>query len=303
MSEILERFLTFLRAERGSSPHTLRAYASDLGGLARLIAPRDITSAGVRDLRRWLAVTGGAPATLQRRIAAARTFYAWALREGLVTESPAARLTPPRVKRPLPRVLSIPDASALVENPIGEGWRAARNAAFLELAYGGGLRVAELRNLDVADLRLGVRPDDPATVQVRAGKGRKDRVVPIGPPAVAAVRAWLVERGSHPGALFLNAEGGRLTVRALYDVARDSGVKNGLTEVHPHALRHSFATHLLRGGADIRSIQEMMGHVSLSTTQRYAQVEFSELLDAWQKSHPHGRGGENRRAPKDEGTG
>ena len=285
MVEILTRFLSFLRAERGASPHTLRAYGSDLTGLTTLLAPRELTSATVLDLRRWLGATGGSPATLQRRIAAARTFFAWALREGLVAESPAARLTPPKVKRPLPRVLSVADASELVEHPIGEGWRAARNRAFLELAYGGGLRVAELRNLDIADLPL----DDPAWVQVRAGKGRKDRVAPIGPPAADAVRAWLGERGTRAGAVFTNAKCGRLTVRALYDVARDSGVNNGLTEVHPHALRHSYATHLLSGGADIRSIQEMMGHASLSTTQRYARVEFTELVDAWQKAHPHGR--------------
>lgn len=286
MSAYLPRFLAFLRAERGSSPHTLRAYEGDLATLLAVLEPRDLPEATVMDLRRWLAGLGGAPASVQRRIASARTFFRWAMREGLVTENPAERLGTPKVKRGLPRVLAVDEASQLAEAPVGEGWRGARNAAILEVMYGAGLRVSEVRGLDVADLDL-----VEGVVRVRAGKGRKDRVSPLGDLAVEAVQRWLAERGSHAGAVFVNPSGGRLTTRALYDVVRQSAVANGQAGVHPHALRHSFATHLLQGGADIRSIQEMLGHASLSTTQRYAQVELHELMKTWNRAHPHGRRG------------
>jgi len=280
----LERFFDWLRAERGASPHTLRAYEGDLGVLAAALGGRPIESATLLDLRSWLAKYEGAASSTQRRVAAVRTYFRWAMREGLVSESPAERLAAPRVKRPLPRVLAIPEADEVVEQPIGEGPREARNRAILEVAYGAGLRVSEVAGLNLADLDLST-----GLARVRAGKGKKDRVCPMGEPAVDAVRAWLAVRGTAPGALFTNQEGGRLTTRALYDVVRDSAVKNGLAGVHPHALRHSYATHLLSGGADIRSIQEMMGHASLSTTQRYAQIDLDQLRATFRRSHPHGR--------------
>jgi integrase/recombinase XerC len=179
------------------------------------MAPRSPEEALLADLRRHLASGASAPASLQRRIAALRTFYRWLLREGRIAESPAERLRAPRVKRPVPRGLEIDEASELVEEAVMEGWRGARNRAALEVGYGAGLRVAELAALDVrdVDLREGL-------VHVRAGKGRKDRVVPLGPPAIAAVRALLAEAGLTEGALFRNGRGGRLTTRALYDVVR-----------------------------------------------------------------------------------
>lgn len=282
-------FLAFLRAERAASPHTLRAYAREVEGLAASLAPRPLASATIGDLRAHLARGATAPASLQQRIGALRTFYRWMVRERRVEASPADRLSSPRVPRPLPRVLEVEEASRMVADPRGDlpsedDWRRARDQAVLEVAYGGGLRVSELAALDVADVSL-----DEALVRVRSGKGRKSRVVPIGPPAVAAVRAWLAEAGHRDGALFRNVRGGRLTTRSLYDIVRAAGTANGLSDVHPHALRHTFATHLLGAGADVRSIQEMLGHASLSTTQRYTQVELDQLRAAHRSAHPRAR--------------
>ncbi|MDP2307562.1 MAG: tyrosine recombinase XerC [Pseudomonadota bacterium] len=277
-------FLAFLRAERAASAHTLRAYGRELSTLADALAPRPIESALLADLRAHLARGAGAPASLQQRIGAIRTFYRWLVREGVIAESPADRLTSPKVKRPLPRVLEVDEATGVVEDPAGEGWRHTRNVALLEVAYGAGLRVSEVAALDVADVEL-----DRGLVRVLSGKGRKGRIVPIGPVAVEAVRALLAEGRMVDGPLFRNVQGGRLTTRGLYDVVRAAGVKNGLAGVHPHAMRHSMATHLLASGADIRSIQEMLGHASLSTTQRYTQVELDQLRVAHRKAHPRAR--------------
>lgn len=282
-SEGVRLFLDALRVQRGASPHTLRAYGRDLSDLEDMLAPRTAEQATALDLRRWLAGRGGSNATTARHLAALRTFYAWALGEGRIAASPAERLAGPRVRPPLPRVLEVDEASAVVEAPVGEGPREVRNRAILEVAYGGGLRVSELVGLDLADIDL-----PRGLVRVRQGKGRKDRVVPVGPPAVEAVRAWLVHRGTAAGPLFPGSAG-RLGVRAIYEVVRRSGAKNGVAGVHPHALRHSYATHLLRDGADVRAIQEMLGHASLSTTQRYAHVELEQLRATWQSAHPHGR--------------
>lgn len=293
------RFLDFLRAERGASPHTLRAYGREVSALAERLAPRPIEAALLVDLRAHLARGATAPASLQQRIGAIRTFYRWLVREGVISDSPADRLTSPKVKRPLPRVLEVNEASAVVEDPAGEGWRWSRNVAILEVAYGAGLRVSEVAALDVADVAL-----DRGLVRVHAGKGRKGRVVPIGPVAVEAVRALLAEGqpegqpdGRAEGPLFRNVRGGRLTTRGLYDIVRAAAVKHDLAGVHPHAMRHSMATHLLANGADIRSIQEILGHASLSTTQRYTQVELDELRVAHRKAHPRARRATESRDP------
>jgi integrase/recombinase XerC len=282
----ISSFLSFLRAERGASPHTLRAYGREIAVLAARMAPKPLEDATLADLRAHLAVGASAPASLQQRIGALRTFYRWLLREGRISESPAERLASPRVRRPLPRVVEVNEAGALVTAAVGDGWRKARNAALLEVGYGAGLRVSELAALDVADVDL-----DAGLVHVRSGKGRKARVVPVGPPAVDAVRGHLRESALTTGPLFRNVQGGRLTVRALYDVVRAAAVESDIAGMHPHALRHSFATHLLANGADIRSIQEMLGHASLSTTQRYTQVELDQLRRAHRAAHPRARRG------------
>lgn len=282
MPDVITGFVAFLRGERAASPHTIRAYHAEVTGLSSSMDPRPLAEATTLDLRRWLAHGASAPASLQRRIACLRTFYRWMLREGHVAESPAERLRAPRVKRPVPTTLEVDEASRLVEDASGDGWRKVRNRALLELAYGGGLRVSELAGLDAADVDL-----DGGLVRVRQGKGRKDRVVPAGPPAIAAVRALVASQGEGP--LFRNRDGGRLTTRALYDVVRAAGRAAGRPDAHPHALRHTFATHLLAGGADVRAIQEMLGHASLSTTQRYARADLDHLRRAHRAAHPRAR--------------
>ncbi len=282
---MIDAFLAWMRAERGASPHTLRAYGTDLAGLSAHVDGKAPESLAVADLRAWLATTSASPASLQRRIATVRTFYRWLQRDGRIAESPAERLRAPRVRRGLPRTVEIEEATPIVETPVGEGVRATRNRALLELAYGGGLRVSELAALDVADLDL-----VEGTVRIRRGKGGKERIVPIGPPAIEAVRAWLGPRAAQSGDPVFVADGGRrLTTRALYDVVRRAGLQQG-RHLHPHMLRHSFATHLLAGGADVRAIQEMMGHESLATTQRYTAVDAEQLGRTHRAAHPRARG-------------
>lgn len=285
MTDAISRFLSFLRAERGASRHTLRAYAADLDALSASLRERgrDLCAARLVDLREHLARLGPcAPATLSRRVSCYRSFYRWAVGQGLLSASPAERLRTPKLPRRLPRVLLEEEAAVLVEHPAQEGWYNLRNRALLELMYGAGLRVGELSALDRGDLDLEAR-----LVRVRSGKGRKDRVVPFGPPAEQALREYLATLAGEGRALFRNVRGGRLTVRAMHTITRNSGVRSGLVGVHPHALRHSCATHMLGGGADMRSIQEQLGHASLSTTQRYAQLSPEQLLAVYREAHPH----------------
>ncbi len=281
MDDLVTGFLAWMRAERGASPHTLRAYEGDLRTLREVAGERSLDSLTTLDLRGWLATTTPHAASLQRRIATVRTFYRWRVQNGAVKESPAERLRPPRVPRSLPDVVEVEEATALVETPIGDGPRALRNRAVLEVTYGAGLRVSEVAALDVTDLDL-----DGGVVTVRSGKGRKARRAPIGPPAVEALRAWIGPRRQGP--VFTNPEGKRLTTRTLYDVVHRAGLQQGV-DLHPHALRHSCATHLLSGGADVRSIQEILGHATLSTTQRYAHVDTEQLARAHRAAHPRAR--------------
>jgi integrase/recombinase XerC len=284
----LERFFAFLRAERGASPHTIRAYRGDLEALENVLAEQgtDLLEASLSQLRGHLARLARkapAPSTTRRRLAAYRTFYRWALREELVETSPAERLAGPRVQQRVPRFLDLPEVLDLVEKPVQEGSLGMRNRALLELAYGAGLRVSELAGLDRSDIDL-----REGLVDVRSGKGGKQRLVPFGPPAADALAQWMESVSGE--ALFLNHKGGRLSTRSIYRIVRDSGVKNGLTDVHPHALRHTCATHMLAGGADLRAIQEQLGHASLSTTQRYAHVSPQQLVDVYRAAHPRASG-------------
>lgn len=293
MDPDLQRFLDHRKVERRSSPHTLRAYGHDLGSLAEFLQPRGLRlrGASLKELRAFLATDpprsreGGraAPATMNRRVAAIRAFYAWLVAQGELAGSPAARLRSPKVPKKTPRFLDVDEAAAVVEAPAQAGWYALRNKALCELLYGAGLRVSEALALDVDDLDLHER-----LVRVM-GKGKKVRVVPFGPPAVDALTTWIAAMGGE-GALFRGRGGGRLSARAAWQIVHDAGVNNGLAQVHPHALRHSCATHLLGGGADLRAIQEQMGHSSLTTTQRYAHVDAAHILAVYRKSHPRAQG-------------
>ena len=293
MDTDLQRWLAYLRAEKGASVHTVRAYRSNLDRLSSHLARSDRTlrDASLMDIRSWLSAdrisrSGGrplAPASMARRISAVRSFYKWMLREELITINPTARLSSPRVPRRSPRFFDVPDAAAVVERPTQQGWFKIRNQALLELMYGAGLRVSEAVGLNVSHVDL-----DERLVRV-LGKGSKERIVPFGPPAEQALRNWIRQMGGE-GALFRNRSGGRLSSRSAWRIVRDAGLNNGLTGAHPHALRHSCATHLLGSGADLRTIQEQLGHASLSTTQRYTHVDAAHLLQVYRSAHPRAQG-------------
>jgi integrase/recombinase XerC len=286
----LQGWLNYLRAERGSTQETLRAYGRDLRTLRRHLAlsERDLLEARVLDLRSWLAKQARrapAPASVARRASACRSFYRWALSEGLVEDSPAERLRSPRIPVSVPHFLSEDQAARVVEGPSQEGWYQLRNRALLELLYGAGLRVSEAAGLVVADLDRVA-----GLVHVRKGKGRKARRVPMGSAAQDALEDWLdAHEGSGP--LFLNRYRGALSARSMHRIVRASGRLQDLGGLHPHALRHSCATHMLAHGADLRAIQEQLGHASLSTTQRYAHVSVERLLEVHSAAHPRAQAG------------
>jgi len=286
----LEGFLSLLAARR--APRTVEAYSRDLQGLARSLGHSPAT-ATTEELELWIAdlrAQGLASSTVARRIAAARTFFRHLVLLGHRADNPAAELDLPRRTRKLPRTLSAGEAERLIEAAAGTAPRALRDRALVELLYGAGLRVSEAVGLD----RTGIDLDDRF---VRClGKGGKERIVPIGRQAAEALRLYLV-RGRpfldtrHRPELFLNARGGPLTRAGAFLIVRRLAEKAGLEpqRVHPHLLRHSFATHLLEGGADLRSVQEMLGHADLSTTELYTHVSDRRRRELYFQAHPHAR--------------
>lgn len=284
-SALVDAFCRHLRVERGLRPATERAYRASVEAFAAWLAPADIAldAAERADVRQFLVEAGrGREATTQaRHLAALRTLYRWRVRSGVLAVDPTEGVRPPKARKRLPHVAA---ERALTDALDAAGAATApRDVALLELLYGAGLRVGEASGLDLADvdLRAGL-------VHVRDGKGGKPRIVPMGAGAVRAVRAWLAERpAAETPALFLNRRGGRLSDRSMRRIVDAFGTTSGLPGLHPHALRHSCATHMLDGGADLRGIQEQLGHRSLSTTQRYAHVSVQRLLDAHRKHHPH----------------
>jgi len=292
--DLIEAFVQHLELERRLSPNTARAYADDLSGLATFLerSGTDFQGASYQQLRRWLAnlaTRGYARSSISRKAAAVRSFYRFALRRGLVEANPGAMLAGPKVPTLLPPVLKAGEASTLVEAPRGDDAWAVRDRAILELLYAAGLRVSELCRLDVEDLDLG-----DGRVRV-VGKGGREREVPVGEVAADAVRSYLgrargataPEEGGEVGALFYNRRGKRLAPRDVRSVVEkyQRDILAG-RRVSPHTLRHSFATHLMEGGADIRAVQELLGHASLGTTQRYTHVSRGRLFDAHRRSHP-----------------
>jgi integrase/recombinase XerC len=296
-AEALEGFRAHLSAERDLSAHTVRAYVGDVTSLLTFAAGRGVAGLDGLDLpvlRSWLAAQsagGAARSTLARRAAAARTFTSWAVRRGLLVEDPARLLAAPRPHRTLPSVLHQEHARQLLEVAAvaaddGEPGH-LRDRAVLEVLYASGIRVSELVGLDVDDVSLERR------VLRVLGKGRKERTVPIGLPAARAVTDWLgqgrpalVTATSGP-ALFLGARGHRLGVRAVRELVhqRLRSVPDA-PDVGPHGLRHSAATHLLEGGADLRSVQELLGHATLATTQIYTHVSVERLRTTYERAHP-----------------
>lgn len=290
----------YLRLSRRMSEHTIDAYLGDLRALLDYVGLRWDAPAGEfgqaltqRSIRSWLADTlasGGARSTIARHTAAIRNFTAWAVREEILASDPAAALTSPRADQRLPTPLDESEARTLINLARAEavdGTPAQMRAwAILELTYACGLRVSEVCALDVSSLNR-----EALTVRV-IGKGNKERVVPYGPPAREALDHWLV-RGrpqlvaqSSGEALFLGDRGGRIDPRVVRSMVHRMAAKAGVHDVAPHGLRHSTATHLLQGGADLRAVQEMLGHASLSTTQRYTHVDTARLSAIYQRAHP-----------------
>jgi len=289
----MQSFVRHLELERSRSPHTVRAYAGDVASLLEHARRRGVQTPDELDLpvlRSWLALSrtrGAARATLARRGSAARAFTAWAARAGLLATDPGPLLASPKGHRRLPEVLRQDEAARLLEHVDGDGPLALRDRLALELLYATGVRVAELCGLDVDDV------DRERRLLRVVGKGDKERAVPYGTPAEQALQRWLVvgrrnwaTRDSGP-ALLLGRRGGRVdvrTVRAL--VHRRLADVPGAPDLGPHGLRHSAATHLLEGGADLRSVQELLGHATLATTQIYTHVSVERLRTTYERAHP-----------------
>jgi integrase/recombinase XerC len=303
MDEPIRAFIAFLRAEQRASPETLRSYASDLRQLhqfllsRRLVSspvdPGSLSSDTVRAYLQWLDQEGGKPASLARKLAAIRSFYRYLMRRRLVSRNPVDGMRTPKQPKLLPRVLTKDDADALMNFPAGQTVGALRDRALLETLYSTGARVAELVALDIDDVR-----ESEGLVRLQ-GKGSKERIVPIGEVALDAIRRYRQRlpprfiRASQ--GVFCNRRGGRLTSRSVARIVTKYSSRLAGGAVSPHALRHSFATHLLDEGADLRSIQEMLGHASLSTTQRYTHVATDQLLAVYDRAHPRaGRSTEDR---------
>lgn len=290
----VDAFLRHLEVSRALSKHTLRAYAQDLKALEAYLALQNVALEKVNHLhlRGFLGVESVklAAASRARRLAGIKSFYGFLTRRKIIEVNPARRVKTPKLPHRLPRAVPVDETFALMEAPDAEKVLGLRDIAMLEVLYGGGLRVSELCGLDLTSLDARAK-----TVRV-LGKGNKERICPLHDGAMEALRVWLERRGEllvkpaknqAPEALFLNFRGGRLTTRSVERHLEKYVQQLGLQrKVSPHALRHSFATHLLAGGADIRSIQELLGHASLSTTQRYTAVSFEQLQSVYDKAHP-----------------
>lgn len=287
MRDLISRFLDYLADERGASPHTLRAYAADLAEFRDFVAregDRDLRRVDARLLRAylaWLHQRDLAKSSIARRLAVVRSCFRFLARRGVVRTNPAREVGTPRVPRRLPSFLPKDESAELLDRAPAASAAGRRDHALLELLYASGLRVSECCGLDLEDLDR-----SQGTVRV-LGKGSRERVVPVGEAALQAVDAYLALRGSAGGPLFRNARGGRLTPRSVRRVvgrqARAAGIGRRVT---PHTLRHTFATHMLGEGADLRLIQELLGHRRLSTTQRYTHVSPEHLMRVYDRAHP-----------------
>ncbi len=288
-------FGDYLTHEKRASGNTVAAYGRDLEELGRFLENAGLPSAPDRmdtvGIRAFLSHLYGkcSPATIGRKLASVRSFFKFLMRRELVSRNPAADVRTPRIPRKLPDFLTPDEANGVIEGDFGDHPAALRDTAIVEVLYGGGLRVSEARGLDLdrVDLAGG-------TARV-LGKGGKERVVPLGRKAVRALEAYLAVRDrivrkgrtADAAALFINPSGDRLSVRAVQRMVRRRGLGAGTrVSLHPHALRHSCATHLLEGGADLRVIQDLLGHASLSTTQRYTHVNIDSLMGVYDTAHP-----------------
>ena len=302
----MERFLDYLRVERNASAHTLRSYGGDLEQFRNFllsselhvdrksgdVAVEKIDHLAIRAHLSHL-YRGHRKSSLARKLAAQRSFFKYLVEEGLLAQSPAEIVATPKQEKPLPTFLPVDEVFSLLETPDKSTTWGARDRAILETLYSCGIRVSELVGLTDGDI------DFTLGILKVYGKGQKERIVPIGEKALTAIREYLPQRDGMmarlhaPGSnapLFINRRGGRLTTRSVARILQKHILRCGLLrKVSPHALRHSFATHLLDAGADLRGIQEMLGHVSLSTTQRYTHVSVDKLMEVYDRAHPRAK--------------
>jgi len=311
MRGLIKRYLEYLSVERNFSAHTLRSYRNDLHQFEGFLRENNLAivsdnaiNVGKIDHVMVRAYLGSLyrknrKSSIARKVASIRSFFRFLLREQVIPLNPALLVKTPKQEKSIPAVLSVDEVFRLVESPGDVSPSEIRDRAILETLYSSGLRVGELVGLDSDGIDL-----DLAVVRI-VGKGRKERIVPLGSKAVAALKSYLKDRGrlqrgdAKEKALFLNARGGRLTARSVARIVEKYAKRCGLSkQFSPHSLRHSFATHLLDGGADLRGIQELLGHVSLSTTQKYTHVGIDRLVDVYDRAHP--RSWRNRRKRTDQ---
>jgi integrase/recombinase XerC len=310
MEDAIRAFVSFLEVERNASRETIRNYQSDLQQLMlflhrtkkalRSIRVDHVSTEDVRAYLHWLDRKGEKASSLARKLACLRSFYRFLVREGASQKNPAEDIRSPKLPKPLPRVLTKDDANALMEFPAGESSLSLRDRALLETLYSTGARVSEVVGINLGDVHQAK-----GLVHL-SGKGRKERVVPIGDVAIQAIQEYrdslrLSAVTNQPSApIFLNHSGGRLTTRSVARIVSRYSSRLTGGAVSPHALRHSFATHLLDEGADLRSIQEMLGHASLSTTQKYTHLATDQLVAAYDRAHPRARPAESAVPRKDQ---
>ncbi len=290
MNELLESFIKHLSNERNYSKHTVKAYRSDLESFRDFLTKREkrVEDTDVATINDFISTLYGknSAASVERKISAIRSFFSFLVRKNLMAQNPAKLVRSPKKQKRLPVFLSVDEVFSLIEIKESEKKTLRiRDKAILELLYSSGLRVSELSEATLDDMNL-----EEAIIRVR-GKGNKERVVPIGSKAVGAVKAYLDVRNElKPSSdrIFLNSRGVGITTRSLARIIKKYGLASGISKnVSPHVLRHSFATHLLAGGADLRAIQEMLGHSSLSTTQKYTHLSIERIMEVYDKAHPN----------------
>jgi integrase/recombinase XerC len=294
IQKAIKHFLASLR-ERNSSPHTIKAYTNDLDQFSRYVGPvrwRDVDHVRIRGFLSHLYDHGLSKTSVARALAAVRSMYKWLGREGVVEQNPAKLVSTPKLPKKLPRVPTMEEVNSVLDGAMPE--QAAfpsRDRAILELLYGCGIRNSELVGINLEHVNWSNE-----AILVR-GKGKKERYVPLGDSAAAAIRTYLPERQrvllEHKrtsSALLLNTRGTRITSRSVGRIVKRIAVAKGLSpDVHPHTFRHAFGTHMLEEGADLRSIQELLGHERLSTTQRYTQLSIKKVIDVYDKTHPRAK--------------
>ena len=294
MDQYIEGFRNYLSSERNYSEHTVKAYIADIKEFCRVIRDKNLLPGGEGDMSKldetpvrsyvgWL-YTRNSKVSIARKVASVRTFFEYLVRGGVLKKNMAKHVPTPQGEKRLPVFLTVDEVVKLLESPGTDTPLHARDSAILELLYSSGLRVSELTGIDLKDIDL-------KSMSVKVlGKGSKERITPIGSKALLALEHYLPQRlelkprGDH---LFVNSRGGRLTTRSVDRIIKKYAVMSGIPKnISPHVLRHTFATHLLGGGADLRAIQEMLGHRSLSTTQRYTHTSIEKLMEIYDKTHP-----------------